>query len=147
MSSRAARANSRIRNKVKGGMGVLEAAHEVATASGGDVRTFVDGDTTYFEFPEDPRAYHPQSYLQVFPLDKRHGDGYYCHVLSDNGSKFTAWKKMRDIRAYCSQCGKELWCDRNGRADEQRRFQLPGTEIFVCVPCQRSLVIRALVGE
>ena len=68
-------------------------------------------------------------------------------VLSHHTGKTHAEKIVRDVRASCSQCGNEVWCDMDGRPHKDHRFDLPGGSVTVCSPCQRNLVVRQLVGE
>lgn len=73
----------------------------------------------------------------------------YLHsqVLEHHTSRFNAEKIIRGIHCRCNQCGREVWCDMDGRAKPEERFELPGMELAVCHECQRQMVMMKLVGE
>ena len=107
-------------------------------------------DWIYARFNDPPlldgRVY-TNSYLRVAVRDDWDDRFERFHIALSNLDRFEYGKIIDDIHAYCDQCGRELWCERNGIPSEKNVFDLPGQRIFVCGPCQRDLVKRALVGE
>ena len=136
MSSRAAKANQKIRQQVQKGASLQESAEAVLKQE--EAETAVHKERLYAKFPD-------HSFLEVVYRD--HYGNEYAGVLTDNSGRSNADKIIKGIRARCHQCGKEVWCDMDGRAAEQNRFELPGAEIVVCRDCQRNLIVRALTGE
>ena len=74
-------------------------------------------------------------------------DGKCSQVLDHHTSRASAEKIIRGIHAQCNECGREVWCDMEGRAAPEERFELPGLEIAICRECQRRMVVRQMVGE
>ena len=113
----------------KRGTGLMEAFREAAK----EARTRQHEDFWYAMFDD-------RSFLRIV-------GGKYSQVLDHHTSRTLAEKMIRGIHAYCNECRREVWCDMQGRAAPDERFELPGMELAVCRECQRQMVLMKLVGE
>ena len=89
--------------------------------------------TTYARFPDD-------SFMEL-------RDGLIAAVITHNSGKSYADQVIRNILLLCDECGKELWCDHKGRGRTENIFEFGDAKAHVCMPCQRRIVSKYLVGE
>ena len=134
----ASRANQKINTQVKRGVALPDA---VANA----LKTY-PADTTEHKAMLYAR-FSDRSYMRVVYEGNSLFKNGYSQVLDHHTSKFAADKIIDNIHAYCDKCGKEVWCNTDGRPSEEERFEFPGIIIPVCKNCQREIVKRSLLGE
>lgn len=142
MSSRAAQASRRANQLLKKGLPIQQVMEQVYADHPPDLHHF-ENDRYYAEYSEG--KYH-ESHLEVFASD--YTGEWIPRTVTNNAGNARIWRLLRDIRAYCHECGVELQCDHKGKPIyDSWIFDLPGQQIFLCPSCQRSHVIRSLVGE
>ena len=130
MVSIAARTTKKARHLILKGTAPLAAWNEAL--EGYAVETKEHRDEIYARFTDG-------SYAQI--------RGRFAYTITSNVGKFEASKIIDGIYLLCEECSAALWCDRGGRGRPSETYGIAGTEVHVCIPCQRKMVTRVLLGE